>query len=1212
MDKSEQFILWFDQLNIEDVPYVGGKNASLGEMYQVLTKKGVRIPNGFAITAHAYRHLLEKTGIEREMRSILRGLNTRNVKDLADRGHRVRQLIRSAEFPDELRTAIIDAYRKLSKSYGQKDVDVAVRSSATAEDLPEASFAGQQETFLNIHNEHDLIDSCKNCFASLFTNRAISYRVEKGFDHFKIALSIGVQKMVRSDLACSGVLFTLDTETGFPDVVFVTASWGLGENVVQGAVNPDEFHVFKPTLKTGHKPLITKVLGNKEHTMIYSTEGTKLVKNVDTPKDKQEQFCLTDDEVLDLARWGCIVEDHYTAKKGRWCPMDLEWAKDGESGKLFVVQARPETVQSQRNRKILEEYKLRQKGKILVEGKSVGNKIAAGAAQIIRDVKDIAQFKPGNVLVTEMTDPDWVVIMKQAAAIVTDKGGRTCFTGDTRILTNRGFMSMEEVYSRHEGLQVPSLNRETLKVEWKPINAVMKRRAPVIEVSTSLTGRQHSNTFRLTPNHTMITIAHRKLVDKDIQHMLACGDYAVLAQRIPQVSATTAQQQSFAYLLGALSTDGHVHLNSRHGEITFVQKPTAQKEEFISTVVNNVQSLFGKKPLIREKPVSTGTIRGKPVCGSANAYRWFGKQMAETVLVQQQQWTTKLLTSDTELSYHFLAGVIDGDGTYNEKIHRINIYCSKQWLLESIVVACLRIGIVPQITRNRTVANVQIVEKLDEISRHTKRVKATQLRVRIGTRFFSARQTLQDILPMVNRDGKLPSYVNNNLCIDADKLLSRVLPLAPVSAQEELKQLYTGDIRQQRLRFERELGEQEVYNISVADNHNYIVFSKAYTPLLVNNCHAAIISRELGIPCVVGTNSATKVVKNNQKITVSCAEGDAGKVYDGMLKFDITKINLEHIEHPLTKVMMNVGNPEEAFELSFLPNDGVGLAREEFIINSYIQIHPMALINYHKLPDEIKRKIDEHTKGYADKSQFFVDKLAQGIATIAAAFYPKDVIVRVSDFKSNEYANLIGGILFEPKEENPMIGWRGAARYYNPRYKDAFALECKAIKKVRDDMGLNNVKVMIPMCRTVAEGKKVLAVMAENGLKQGKNNLQVYVMCELPANVVLADEFAKVFDGFSIGSNDLTQTTLGLDRDSALVADLFDERNEAVKRLVEYAITTVKQSHRKIGICGDAPSTYPEFAEFLIKCGIDSISLSPDAVMRTLLVILNAEKKYRQ
>jgi pyruvate,water dikinase len=803
MTREKEFILWFKDLKIEDVPIVGGKNASLGEMYRELTRKGVRIPNGFATTSRAYKYLLSHSGIEKEMRELLDGLDVKNVRQLAERGRKIRELIRTAEFPEDLKQAIFQAYRQLSKEHRVPDADVAVRSSATAEDLPDASFAGQQETYLNIVGEHALLDACRNCFASLFTNRAIAYRVEKGFDHFKVYLSIGVQKMVRSDLASSGVMFTLDTETGFPHACFVTGSYGLGENVVQGAVNPDEFYVFKPTLKEGYKPIIQKVLGEKAVKMIYSAEGARPTKNIPTAMEDRAKFCITDDEVLQLAKWGVIIEDHYSQKKGRWSPMDIEWAKDGQSGKLFIVQARPETVQSQKSKTILEEYKLKEKGRVLAVGKSVGNKIGQGVAQVIKDVKEIAHFKPGDVLVTEMTDPDWVPIMRMAKAIVTNKGGRTC--------------------------------------------------------------------------------------------------------------------------------------------------------------------------------------------------------------------------------------------------------------------------------------------------------------------------------------------------------------------------------------------------------------------------HAAIVSRELGIPCVVGTLNGTEKIKSGQKITVSCAEGEDGRVYEGMLKFDIQKLDLKQMPKTKTKIMMNVGNPDEAFELSFIPNQGVGLARMEFVINEFIKIHPMALLKFDKLTDEaVKRKISELTQGYRNKPDFFVDKLAQGLGMISAAFYPNDVIVRLSDFKTNEYANLIGGAGFEPKEENPMIGWRGASRYYRPGYSPAFALECKAIKKVREEFGLTNLKVMVPFCRTVEEGRRVVDEMRKNGLKQGKNGLQVYVMCEIPSNVVLADEFSKVFDGFSIGSNDLTQLTLGLDRDSAIVADLFDERNEAVKRMVEYAIRTVKANHRKIGICGDAPSTHSDFAQFLVQCGIDSISLSPDAVIKTTLKIAEMEKKLRR
>ncbi len=803
MDKSKSFILWFNEIGIDDIPLVGGKNASLGEMYQNLTKKGVKVPNGFAVTAYAYRYVLEKSGAMGDLKKALRGLNVKNIKDLAEAGRRARDIILHCEFPPELQVAISDAYEKLSKEYRIKNTDVAVRSSATAEDLPEASFAGQQETFLNIRGVHELMDSCKRCFASLFTNRAIAYRADHRFDHFKVYLSIGVQKMVRSDLACAGVIFTLDTETGFPNVVFVTGSYGLGESVVQGAVNPDEFYVFKPTLKQGFKPLIDKRLGEKATKIIYTDEGTHPIKKVDTPTEDRTKFCLTDNEVLTLAQWAMDVEDHYSQKKGRWCPMDLEWAKDGQTHDLYIVQARPETVQSQKNRNIIQEYKLLQKGKVLTFGKSVGSKISQGPAHVIRDVRDIAQFRQGEVLVTEMTDPDWVPIMRIASAIVTNRGGRTS--------------------------------------------------------------------------------------------------------------------------------------------------------------------------------------------------------------------------------------------------------------------------------------------------------------------------------------------------------------------------------------------------------------------------HAAIVSRELGLPCIVGTNNATQAVKNGQKVTVSCAEGEHGIVYEGFLKFKVDKIDVQNSPQPKTKVMMNIGNPDEAFELSFLPNDGVGLAREEFIVNEYIKIHPMALIKFDQVKDEeTRKKIEELTLGYKDKKQFFVDKLSQGVGMLAAAFYPKDVILRFSDFKTNEYVNLIGGKYFEPKEENPMIGWRGASRYYKPGYKDGFALECKAIKKVREEFGLTNLKVMIPVCRTPEEGRKVIAVMKENGLPQGKNDLQVYVMCEIPSNVVLADEFCDIFDGFSIGSNDLTQMTLGVDRDSELVADIYDERNEAVKRMIQHVISIAKERKKKIGICGDAPSTYPEFAEFLVDCNIDSISLSPDAIVKTRVVIANHEKKRRK
>ena len=794
---SPQFIKWFSDITIADIPSVGGKNASLGEMVRELTGKGVKVPNGFAITAAAYRRFIREAKLDQQIRSTLADLDTRDMANLSLRGHSVRQAVLNAQLPLDLEEAIAAAYRQLQ---GDSTVprDVAVRSSATAKDLPDASFAGQQETYLNVQGVSALLETCKRCFASLFTDRAISYRVDKGFDHFRIALSIGVQRMVRSDIACSGVMFTIDTESGFRDAVLISSAYGLGENVVQGSVTPDEYVVFKPTLKTGHRPILQRTVGSKEFKLVYDVGGGKMVKNVSVPPADRAKLSLTDDEVLQLARWGCIVEDHYAARRGQMSPMDLEWAKDGHTGELFIVQARPETVQSQKNPDVLESYRLSQRSTVLTSGRSVGEKIASGRVRVIKSSQFIGQFQEGEVLVTDKTDPDWQPIMKKAAAIITNRGGRTC--------------------------------------------------------------------------------------------------------------------------------------------------------------------------------------------------------------------------------------------------------------------------------------------------------------------------------------------------------------------------------------------------------------------------HAAIVSRELGVPAIVGTDHGTDALSDGQMVTVSCAEGDTGFVYDGVLPFEVSRTSLRTLGTPRTKVMMNLANPDEAFSLSFIPNEGVGLARMEFIITNSIRIHPLALVDFERLEDPLaKAEIARLTAGYHDKPQFFVDKLAQGVGMLAAAFYPKNVILRLSDFKTNEYANLIGGKPYEPNEENPMLGFRGASRYYNPRYQAGFALECRAVKKVRDEMGLTNLKLMVPFCRTVEEGRRVQAEMDKHGLRRGDNGLEIYVMCEIPSNVILANDFADIFDGFSIGSNDLTQLILGVDRDSDIVAPLFDERNPAVKNMIAQVIATCRARGRKIGICGQAPSDYPEFAQFLVEQGIDSISLNPDTVLKTTLAILEQE-----
>ncbi|MBD3182440.1 phosphoenolpyruvate synthase [Candidatus Poribacteria bacterium] len=782
MESKSKYIRWLEELSNDDVPLVGGKNASLGEMIRELKDEGVRVPSGFATVAEAYWDFLEANDIKDKISSHLEELEKEN-QSLEKTGKSIRRLIRRGNFPDEVASAILDSYKQLCEKYDSDEVDVAVRSSATAEDLPEASFAGQQETFLNVTGDDELMEACRKCYASLFTDRAISYREEKGFDHMNVALSVGVQKMVRSDKAGSGVMFSLDTETGFRDVVVINAAWGLGENVVQGSVIPDEYLVFKPLLdKENFKPIVDKVLGDKKKKMIYTGGGSQTVKNVNTSRREQNSFVLEDDEILQFARWAYVIEKHYDK------PMDIEWAKDGESGELFIIQARPETVQSQKEASEMKRYKLKEDGEKILEGLAIGQAIAAGKVQVIKSADNIESFEDDSILVTGMTDPDWVPIMKKAAGIITDHGGRTS--------------------------------------------------------------------------------------------------------------------------------------------------------------------------------------------------------------------------------------------------------------------------------------------------------------------------------------------------------------------------------------------------------------------------HAAIVSRELGIPAIVGTGNATSVLKGDQEITISCAEGDKGFIYEGILYFDESDINLQDMPETKTEIMMNIASPDGAFRWWRLPTDGIGLARMEFIINNIIKIHPMALVRFDDLDDrEVKNQIEDLTQGYKDKPTYFVEQLSQGIAKIAASQYPKPVIVRMSDFKTNEYANLIGGKQFEPEEDNPMLGFRGASRYYSDRYREGFSLECQAIKRAREELGFDNVVMMIPFCRTIEEADRVFEVMSENNLKRDDSGLQVYMMSEIPSNIVLAEEFASRFDGFSIGSNDLTQLILGIDRDSAELSELFDERNEAVKKVIKELIENSHNSNTKVGICGQAPSDYPEFAEFLVKAGIDSISLNPDSIV---------------
>jgi pyruvate, water dikinase len=793
------YVRWFKDLRLADVPSVGGKNASLGELYSGLAAAGVRVPDGFALTAQTYREALTAAHAWDELHRVLSGFNYRDVDALAERAAKARRIVYRATGNTGLREHVVAAYRALEHACGA-DVAVAVRSSATAEDLPTASFAGQHESFLNVRGEADLLEACRHCFASIFTDRAIVYRIDNGFDHFKVALSVGVMKMVRSDLASSGVIFTLDTESGFRDVVFITGSYGLGENIVQGKVDPDEFYVHKPTFRQGHRAVLSRARGGKQMRLVFARgHGAASTRNRPTPSSERQRFCLNDAEVLELAGYAIRIEDHYSKLAGSPTPMDIEWAKDGADGKLYIVQARPETVASQRKADSFETFALKERGPVLVSGRAVGEKIAAGAVRVIADVHGLAAFRPGEVLVAEATSPDWEPVMKTAGAIVTSRGGRTC--------------------------------------------------------------------------------------------------------------------------------------------------------------------------------------------------------------------------------------------------------------------------------------------------------------------------------------------------------------------------------------------------------------------------HAAIVARELGVPAVVGAAGASEKLATGTKVTVSCADGEVGKVYDGALAFEVTRVAASAVPRPRTEIMVNLGNPDLAFHTAMLPNDGVGLARMEFIINEHIGVHPMALACPEKISSASARHaITRLVRNYAKPTDFFVERLAEGVGTIAAAFYPRPVIVRLSDFKTNEYASLIGGAGFEPKEDNPMLGFRGAARYAHPAYAAGFALECAALKRVRDDMGLTNLRVMVPFCRRVAEGEEVIAAMARHGLERGRNGLEIYVMCEIPNNVIAIDAFAKLFDGFSIGSNDLTQLTLGVDRDSEIVAFDFDERDPGMLEMLRLAVTGAKRNHRHIGICGEAPANYPEIARFLAGLGIDSISVNAASLLRTMTVVHEAEK----
>ena len=1197
------YIKFFKEITKEDVGLVGGKNANLGEMYQKLQSLGVRVPNGFAVTTAAYDYFIKFNNLEEKIGEILKNLNVYDLNQLQKSGEIIRNLIKQGDFPEDLKEEILKAYEELKKEYGE-DLQVAVRSSASAEDLPDASFAGQQETYLNV-TEKDLLEKIKFCFASLFTDRAIFYRQEKGFDHFQVKLSVGVQKMVRSDLASSGVMFTIDSDSGLDKVIVINGVFGLGELIVQGKVVPDEWIVFKYAglnsipeefnLENLQLSIISKFKGEKIRKIVYGEDGGTI--EVETTDEEKASYSLSDDEVLELAKMGFIIERHYQRA------MDIEWAKDGIDGKIYIVQARAETVHSSKKKNVYHEYKLKEKGEILTKGIAIGSKITSGKVRVIKDVSKINEFQEGEILVTEMTDPDWVPIMKIAKGIITDRGGRTCFAGETKILTNKGFMEIREIVEKFnkEEIKVLSLNTETLKLEWKKVIDGFKRRAKVIKINISQTGRIKENFLKVTPDHKFLTFQNRKIIEKEIAKILKDSECVLSLSKIPILNVKKINSK-LGYILGAIFTDGSVYLSRTHGEVEFIQKVSKEKLDFINKLSKYWVEIFGKELKKSSEKEYIGIIRGKPVRGTASSFRFYSKNLAQKFKYYFENIDKIILNSSEEFIQEFLAGLIDGDGTFYR--NRICIYVSKEKILQAIIISCLRLNIPLCVSLNRNIYNVLLLDNFDEVLNYTSRVKGQSGRLKFGTIFFNAHQLLSDIIDKVNYKGRIRPYVNFNLLLDSEKIKNYIIPMVKGSVyNHELTKIIKSNLKMLRVIKDNEEEIADVYNITVDDNHNYVVFTSRYTPVIVANCHAAIVSRELGIPAIVGTQNSTEILKTGDEVTLDCTSGITGYVYKGLLDYEVIEHNLEEIPETKTKVYVNIGLPDEAWEKWYLPVKGVGLAREEFIIAEDIKIHPNALIDYPNLPENIKQKIDELTKEYEDKKQYFIDKLAEGIAKICVAYWPYEVIVRFSDFKTNEYRNLIGGELYEPHEENPMIGWRGASRYYHPKFREAFKLEVLAMKKVREEMGIKNLVMMVPFCRTPEEGRKVMDIIEEILGKREEKDYKVYVMCEIPSNVILADEFLEIFNGMSIGSNDLTQLVLGIDRDNEILQGLADERNEAVKKMISQVIKKCKEKGKYIGICGQAPSDFPEITEFLVKEGIDSISVNPDVVIKTIELV---------
>jgi pyruvate,water dikinase len=1172
-------VLWFSQIGKEDVGRVGGKGANLGEMAGI----GLPVPNGFCTTSDAYFAFLKANGIDRAIAKITENLDVQDNKKLNAVSDEIKALILSARVPDAIRTDVIKEYNKLCgvdvMPSESEELYVAVRSSATAEDLPEASFAGQQATFLNVKGADNVVRAVQMCWASLFESRAIYYRQEKGFDHLKVGLAAVVQEMVQSEKA--GVMFTSDPITNDPNRIGIEAGYGLGEIVVSGSVTPDRYVVMKDTLEIVEKDItkqtwmITKIEGKNEH--------------VDIKPEMQEKQKINDEEIVGLANYGKEIEEHYG-----W-PQDIEWAI--AKGEIFIVQSRPVTTIKKGGGIVAEAATSVANAEIILRGLGASPGVAVGKVKMIPTSKDIGKMEQGEILVTEMTSPDYVPAMKKAAAIVTNSGGATCFAGDTTVLTDRGFMEIKEIYeSVREGreLRVLSVDEASLKSVWKPVVNAFKRSAPLWRVRISQSGNSKQNVLDLTPDHKMVTFEGRKLVGRKLSEMLERGEMACAVDRIPKVN-DISNQTSLSYLAGAMFTDGYYSFDARHGRVVFTQKETPEKAEFIDSVKDCFEDVFGYGFTSEREKVSNGILSrtGERVIGTATDFTCSKKEPAQKFAQMERELCEWTLSLNENSLYNFLAGVLDGDGSVGADRNRLHIYTGDEKLAQGVVIACLRLGIMPQLSvQMGSCYNIQIVERLQKLMDYSKRIKGEAGDKKLGTKLFAAKQLLGDIINEVNYKGRIKPYVERNLLLDSRKIERHILPLANGNVRREIERVIESDLRMVRVEMGEELGENDVYNIEVEENHNYVVFTKMYTPILVRNCHAAIVSRELGVPCIVGTKNATEVLHEGDVITV---DAKMGVVYKGKVDIAVAKkpeagAGGVMVSAPVvtgTKIYLNLGEPELAEKMSSLNVDGVGLFRAEFMIAG-IGIHP-------------RKAIEEH------REQEYVDKLAEGMRQLCAAFYPRPVVYRATDFKTNEYRNLQGGEKYEPKEENPMMGYRGCSRY--AAEPDAFKLEVDAIKKVREVYGLKNLWLMIPVVRTVEELVEIKKLLEQFGLKQSRD-FKLWIMVEVPSTIFLAQEFCDTgIDGISIGSNDLTQFTLACDRDNPVLASRFDERNEAVLKALKHVIRVCNKNGVTTSICGQAPSVYPEYAEKLVEFGINSISVNPDMVDVTRKNVASAEKK---